>query len=198
MNNTNRAFNRGFLLVVGLLLIGAGVLALALALERTVAAQWRTTAGTAAASAPSWVADPVLGTATPLALIVGGVAIVLALLLLVFILRQGRGRTAEAVYQPGTASATRIDLAVPRALLEEHLGARDELVGLRISAYEVRGTPMLKVSARCRRGVSPRYVGDLIGRAIGDLEAIVGTEVPALIQLSGGFRSRTRRRTRLG
>jgi hypothetical protein len=189
MNSTNRGLNRLFILVVGLLLLAAGAAAVAIAVVPTVGSTWRGVAKQLAAGAQPWVADPVIGKASLLVIGVVVVAIVLILLLLAFIGRQGHGRSAAAIVQRHGESSTRIDLAIPRALLEEHLGGRDELAGLRISAYEVRGTPMLKITARCRRGVSPATVADLIGRSVEDLEQIIGTDVPAFVQLTGGFRA---------
>jgi hypothetical protein len=189
MNTTNRALNRLFVLVVGLLLLAAGALAVALATVTAVASQWkRTAAGLAGDGAPSWVRDPAIGQASPLVLGVAVVAVVLIVLLIAFVAKQGHGRTAAALEQRTGATVTRIDLAIPKALLEQHLQDRPELAGLRISAYEVRGTPMLKITARCSRGASPAAVSAAIGGAIRDLEQIVGTDVPAFVQLTGGFR----------
>jgi len=189
MNTTNRALNRLLILIVGLLLVIAGAAAVLLAAVPAVATQWKDAAKALAENPLPWVADPTIGKASLLVVGIVVVALVLVVLLIVFIAKQGHGRSAAAIEQRDGTTSTRIDLAVPRALLEEHLAKRDELVGLRISAYEVRGTPMLKISARCRRGVSPAVVADLIGRAVGDLEQIVGTDVPAFVQLTGGFRS---------
>ena len=62
-------------------------------------------------------------------------AIVLALLLLVFVLRQGRVRTSRVVDdRSDDAGRTVVDLAVPRTLLAAHLRARPEFVAVRISA----------------------------------------------------------------
>jgi hypothetical protein len=190
MNTTNRALNRLFVLVVGLLLLAAGALAVAVATVPAVTSQWkRTAAALAGDGAPSWVRDPAVGRASPLVLGVAAAAAVLIVLLLVFIAKQGHGRTAAALEQRTGTTVTRIDLAVPKALLEQHLRDRPELAGLRISAYEVRGTPMLKITARCSRGASPAAVSAAIGGAIRDLEQIVGTDVPAFVQLTGGFRT---------
>ena len=189
MNTTNRALNRLFILVVGLLLIAAGAVAVLLAAAPAVATQWKRTATGLAQDPQPWVAAPTLGNASPLVIGIAVIAVLLIVLLIAFIARQGHGRSAAALRQHDGATSTRIDLAVPRALLEEHLSRRDELVSLRISAYEVRGTPMLKITARCRRGVSPALVADLIGRSIDDLEQIIGTDVPAFVQLTGGFRA---------
>jgi hypothetical protein len=189
MNTTNRGLNRLFILVVGLLLIVAGAAAVLLAAIPAVTTQWRSTAKDLASNPMPWVADPTVGKASLLVAGMAVVALVLILLLLAFIAKQGHGRAAAAIERHDGSMSTRIDLAVPRALLEQHLEQRDELVGLRISAYEVRGTPMLKITARCRRGVSPAAVADLIGRAVADLEQIIGTDVPAFVQLTGGFRA---------
>lgn len=197
MNNTNRVANRVFLVLVGLLLVAAGAVAGALALVPAVATAWSQQASSIGSAAPDAVSAPVAGTATLVTIGIVVVAVVLLILLLLFVLGQGRGHTAEALRTGEAGQGTRIDLAVPRALLEEHLQARGDLVGVRISAYEVRGTPMLKVAARCRRGVSPARVAAEIGRAVADLERILGADVPALIQLSGGFRARSAARARL-
>jgi hypothetical protein len=198
MNTTNRALNRLFVLVVGLLLLAAGALAVAVATVPAVTSQWkRTAAALAGDGAPSWVRDPAVGRASPLVLGVALAAAVLIVLLLVFIAKQGHGRTAAALEQRTGTTVTRIDLAVPKALLEQHLRDRPELAGLRISAYEVRGTPMLKITARCSRGASPAAVSAAIGGAIRDLEQIVGTDVPAFVQLTGGFRTGSASRPRV-
>ena len=189
MNTTNRGLNRLFILVVGVLLLAAGALAIAIAAVPALASQWKRTASDLAGDgAPSWVRDPAVGQASPLVLGVVVLAVVLIVLLLVFIAKQGHGRTAAALEQRNGTTVIRIDLAIPKALLEQHLEGRSELAGLRISAYEVRGTPMLKITARCSRGASPAAVSAAIGGAIRDLEQIIGTDVPAFVQLTGGFR----------
>lgn len=198
MNTTNRGLNRLFLFLVGLLLLIAGAAAIALAAILAVMTGWKQTAASLTGGSQGWVADPVVGTASWLVLGIALVCLVLILLLIAFIVRQGHGRTAVAIQQHQGATRTRIDLAIPKALLEEHLHARPELAGLRISAYEVRSTPMLKISARCRRGVSPALVADLIGGAVRDLDEIVGTDVPTFVQLTGGFRAGSASRLQAG
>jgi hypothetical protein len=198
MNTTNRGLNRLFILVVGVLLLAAGALAIAIAAAPALASQWQRTASALAGSgAPSWVREPVMGQASALVIDLVVLAVVLIVLLLVFIAKQGHGRTAAALEQRTGTTVTRIDLAIPKALLEQHLEGRPELAGLRISAYEVRGTPMLKITARCSRGASPATVSSAISGAIRDLEQIVGTDVPAFVQLTGGFRTGSASRPRV-
>ena len=198
MNSTNRAANRLFLAVVGLILLAVGALLVALGAVPQVMSTWKDVASQLTRSAPSWVSDPSVGKAS---LAVAGlvvVALVLTVLLLVFIARQGRGRSAAALQHDGENGATRIDVSVARTLLEQHLADRDELLSTRISAYEVQGTPMLKVSVRCRRGVTPTDVSRLIGRAVTTMEEIIGADVPTFVQISGGLRARTAAAARLG
>lgn len=197
MNNTNRGLNRLFILLVGVILLAAGGVALALTALPQVTSQWRSVGAQLARGAQPWVAQPVVGRASLLVIGIVVVCLVLIILLLTFVLRQGHGHSAAAIERRDGTTSVRIDLAVPRALLEEHLGGRSELTGVRISAYEVRGTPMLKVTARCERGVSPAVVAELIGAAIDDLERIIGTDVPAFVQLTGGFRVRSTTRPRV-
>jgi hypothetical protein len=189
MNTTNRGLNRLFILLVGLVLLAAGLASIALGVLPTVSGRWKHTASTLADGAQPWVADPVIGTASWLVVGIALACLLLIVVLIVFITNQGHGRTAAALQQHDGATRTRIDLAVPKTLLQDHLQHRPELAGLRISAYEVRGTPMLKITARCRRGVSPALVADLIGRAVNDLEHIVGTDIAIFVQLTGGFRA---------
>lgn len=189
MNTTNRALNRLFIFVVGLLLLAVGAGAVLLGALPAVTSQWRSTAKSLEASAQPWVADAVVGTASWLVLGIAVVALVLIVLLIAFVAKQGHGRSAAALRLRDGSTRTRIDLDVPRALLEEHLSERDELAGLRISAYEVRGTPMLKITARCRRGVSPEVVADMVSNSVAELKRIIGTDVPAFVQLTGGFRA---------
>ena len=198
MNSTNRAANRAFLIITGLLLIVVGAAGVVLGAVPAATAAWKQQAPRVRSSAPSWVGAPVAGTASILVLAVALLALVLIVLLIAFIVRQGRGHTAQVLDRPTSSTAiTRIDLAVPQTLLTEHLGERPELVGTRVVAYRVRRTPMLKISVRARRGVSPTEAATVVTRALADLDRILGFELPAFVQISGGFRARVARTARV-
>lgn len=198
MNSTNRGFNRLVILIVAVILIAAGAIAVALAAVPVVARQWGVTGRTVMRTAPTWIADPAVGTVSLLTIAVGVVAVILAVLLIVFIARQGRGHTTRLVERHnGDTGSTLVDLGVPRTLLETELADRPEFVALRISAYLVRKTPALKVSVQCRRGVAPTDATATVVRALQGLDDILGVRIPALIQVSGGLRSRVSSRARL-
>lgn len=199
MNSTNRAANRLLLLITGIVLLAAAAVALTLAIVPAVLTAWGTQASSITTSAPDWVGGSVLGTVSWLTLGIGLVAVVLAILLIVFILKQGQGRTSRVLEQhSGGTGATLIDLGVPKALLEQDLSDRPEFITSRISAYRVRRTPTLKVSVQCRRGISPVDAAETVTRSLEGLDAIIGERIPALVQITGGFRSRTASRARLG
>ena len=95
MNDTNRALNRTLIIAVGLLLLVLGTAVAVAAAVPSFLASWVT----ASATAGDAIADAVAS--TPLApgghswlLVAGGaLALVVAALLVVFVVRQGRGHT---------------------------------------------------------------------------------------------------------
>lgn len=154
----------------------------------------------------------------PVALV--AVFVVAIVLLLVFIFRQGHGHTGrvhsvdhgtrsdggtrleDGTRRAGdarTASAGRIliESAVPQQALQQFLAGHPEIVSSRVSAYAVRKTPTLKVSVTCRRGVSPDDAARIVDDGLLALDHLLGVELPALVQLSGGFRSKTTKSSRV-
>ena len=198
MNSTNRGLNRFLLLVVGLLLLVLGAGSIALAAVPSILQNWKSQADSITRSAPDFVAAPAVGQVSLLTVVIGVVAVVLALLLILFIVRHGQGRTSRVIDdRTSDTGRTLIDLGVPKSLLAAELDDRDEFVSTRISAYEVKGTPTLKVSVQCRRGVSPVEASRIVTEALYGLDEVLGTRLPAMVQVTGGFRSRTASRARL-
>lgn len=198
MNSSNRGANRLLLIIVGLIALVLGAAAIALAAVPSIQQAWTSQAKAITGSAPSWIADPTVGKVSTLTIVVGAVAVVLAILLLVFIVRHGRGHTSRVLDVASSRTGrTVVELGVPRALLAEELDGRDEFVSSRVSAYEVKGEPTLKVSVQCRRGISPVAAARIVTDALHGLDDVLGTRLPAMVQLSGGFRSRTAARARL-
>jgi hypothetical protein len=198
MNSTNRGFNRALILVVGLVLLAAGLVAIGLGALPAFAKRWTAQGKAVPSTAPAWIADPAVGTVSALTLAIGAVAVVLAVLLVVFIARQGRGHTIRiAERRSGDTGATVVEVGVPRALLDAELSSRPEFISTRVAAYRVRGTETLKVSVQCRRGVAPTDASAIVIHALEGMDQILGTSIPALIQISGGLRVRTATRARL-
>lgn len=193
MNNTNRFANRFLLLIAGLVTLILGAAAIGLAAVAPFADRWDETAPEVLTdietrlqatpitqSGPSWI------TAGALALLVLAVVV-----LAIFIFRQGRGQTSRLVVsRTGDDGTTIIDTAVAADILHEALSRQPELIASHVSAYSVRRTPVLDVTVTCRRGASPRAVSDMVNNSLDDLNALVGAEIPALVHIGGGLRTR--------
>jgi hypothetical protein len=215
MNSTNRALNRLLLVGAGLVLLAVGVSAAAAAFVAAIAGDFEDVS----ADVLAWLGDalsqtPLVPDAAdgtfgagiswiPVALV--GLFALAIVLLLVFVFRQGRGHTGR-VYGAGggtrrgaDASEGRllIESAVPQQALQEFLEGHPEIVSSRVSAYSVRTTPTLKVAVTCRRGVSPDDAARIVDDGLLALDGLLGVELPALVQLSGGFRAKTAKSTRL-
>lgn len=200
MNSTNRAANRLLILLVGVLLVTVGAAAAATVLIPVVRDAWKAIAPDVNSQVASWLQATPLGDAgvswiMPAVLVV----IVLAVILLVvFIVRQGRGHTrtvlAERTSEHGR---TEVEAALAANALEDAIGSRPEFIASHVSAYRVRRTPVLKIAVTCRRGVSPKDAADIVDDAVRALDELLGRPLPALVQISGGFRARVGSSTRL-
>jgi hypothetical protein len=200
MNDTNRAANRFVILVCGLVLLVGGAAVAAFGIVPAVQDAWADAAVSVGDQVSRWLQQTPLG-GTGVSWIMPAVLLVLlvlAILLVVFIARQGGGRTGRAVTEPtGDQGTTIVDAAVAEHLLQVAVAARPEFVGSHVSTYRVRRTPVLKVSVTCRRGVSPKDAATSVEGSLLALDEVLGRRLPALIQISGGFRARVTRTTRL-
>lgn len=200
MNSTARGLNRLLLLVTGLVLLGLGAAAAASVLVPSVRDGWKDVAGPVREQVAVWLQSTPLGD-TGVSWIMPAVLVLLVIavvLLAVFVLRQGRGRTGTVVDETRDRQGrTVITSRVAEEALEDALSAHPEFVASHVSTYRVKRTPTLKVSVTCRRGVSPRDASDIVERSLRALDALLGRELPALVQISGGFRARVSGSTRL-
>lgn len=199
MNATNRALNRALVLVTGLILAILGAGAAALALVPMVQDAWAATSGTVGSKVTDFLQSNPLGdtgASWPLAAVLA-LLVVAIVLLIVFVVRQGGGHTRVAVSERTDDGTIRVDSSVAEQALEDALATHPEFVASHVSTYAVRRTPVLKVSVTCRRGVSPADASRIVDDTLTALDRLLGRELPALVQLSGGFRARVRSTTRL-
>ncbi|MEA9986144.1 MULTISPECIES: hypothetical protein [Subtercola] len=200
MNSTNRGANRAVILIAGLVLLVAGAAAVAVGAVPQFRDGWQQRAPEVQKTVTGWLYQTPLGDSghSWLWIVAAAVALVVSVLLLVFILRQGRGHTRALLSDaPTDDGRTIVEASVAEQLLADGLSGRPELVSSHVSTYSVRGTSVLKVSVSCRRGVSPREAGRMVEQLLLALDALLGSEVPAVVQISGGFRVRTAGSTRL-
>jgi hypothetical protein len=198
VNSTNRGFNRGLILIVGFVLLAGGLSSIALSAIPAFAELWVAQGQKLTGAATDGFMRISVGTATLADIAVGVFAVILAVVLILFISREGGGRTSTLVEQSADGSrTTRIELGVPRALLQGELSGRPEFVSTRVSAHTVSGTATLNVSVRCRRGIAPADATAIVTRALLGMDQILGTTIPTLVQVGGGFRARFSTRSRL-
>jgi hypothetical protein len=204
MNNTNRALNRGLILVAGLLLLCAATLLGLIALQSAFGRAWTSGAESARLAVSGWLqATPLtaanLGTTmhswlwiVALAALAGIVTAMLA-----FIFRQGHGHAAVLITEQATdRDTTRVDSSVAEESLRHALADYPEFLSTRVSTYRVAQTSVLKVSVTCRRGTSPTDVVRIVNNNLRALDALLGQSIPALLQISGGFQVRASRGAR--
>ncbi|MEF2978989.1 hypothetical protein [Subtercola sp. YIM 133946] len=199
MNSTNRAANRLVIGVTGLIILLLGAVALAVGLPTVIRDGWADGNATATRTLDGWLQQtPLGGPQTSWLWLVGLAALVLlAVLLVVFISRQGRGHTSLLLTEPATDDGqTVVESGLAEQVLQDALADRPEFITSNVSTYRVAKRSVLKVSVTCRRGISPQDVTTLISQQLRHLDALLGVQVPALIQVSGGFRARVSRSTR--
>ncbi|MWV58738.1 hypothetical protein [Rathayibacter sp. VKM Ac-2754] len=188
MTTTNRFLNRALLFVVGLVLFVAGGAVAAGSLLPDV----QQTVSTAAEDATQPTADAL--SAQPWILwVTAAVALVLILLLVRFIVRQGRGRTSTLLRvrsDAASAGSVTIEAKVAEQVLEEALSHDSAIVSVDVTAFEIRRQNVLRVTAHTRRGVSPVQVRRSIDTAVRRWDALLGEETPVVIQIVGGLRTR--------
>jgi hypothetical protein len=200
MNSTNRGANRALILLAGLLLLVVGAAAAVLVLVPAVRDGWTGIRDTVSTQVSDWLQQIPLGD-TGVSWILPAVLVLLliaVILLIVFIARQGRGHTGIALTEATSEHGTTIvEAGVLEHLLQDAIGGRSEFVASHVSTYRVKRTPVLKISVTCRRGVSPKDAAAIVEDAVRALDELLGRSLPALVQISGGFRARVSSGTRL-
>lgn len=200
MNTTNRGLNRTVIFIVGLLLLLTGAAAILLAAAPPIASRWKHEAPTVSKGVDAFFATaPLFATGSSwLAVAAVAVLLILVALLIEFIIRQGNGHTSELFHDETTEhGSTIVKSTVAQSAIQDVLKDRDDLMSSNVTTYEIKGTNVLKISAAGRRGVSPKDIADSIENTLTALDKLLGFEVPALLQISGGFRAKVAKTTRL-
>lgn len=193
MTSTNRFLNRLLVFVIGLVLLVAGGAVAAGALIPDV----RNPVADGARRARGAASDALSGGTPWILWVVAAAALVLILLLVWFVFRQGHGRTSmlltvESGQGAGspTGGTLTIDAKVAEQVLEEALSRDPAVVSVDVTAFEVAKQDVLRITVQTRRGASPLEVRRLIDRALSDWDALLGTETPVVVQLVAGLRTR--------
>lgn len=201
MTSTNRFANRLLLVLVGIVLLCTGGFSLAEVLLPSVTPSWDENMSNIRAYGESLIQQPAVpGTSVGWVLIGALVAtIILIVLLLAFIFRQGGGHTDHLlVRHTGASGTTIVESRVASDLLHEALAQVTGILTEHVTTYSVRGTTVLKIAVTCRRGASPLQIRRSIDDLLGAFDELLGYEMPAFVQIGGGVRARLSSRTRVG
>ncbi|MCZ2401641.1 hypothetical protein IV498_00185 [Paenarthrobacter sp. Z7-10] len=203
MNGTHRGLNRLLLALLGLILIAAGAITAAAGATPSFAADWSSNGATAWAwtlaqirSVPIGSFDVSWWTIAALALLV--VAVVL---LLCWIFSQGGGRSGRigsrdssagsaADGSGNAAGSTTIEASLATRAIRDALEENDQVLSANVSAWKVKQADGLRIAIQARKGSSPRQVTDAAEETVRGLDELLGIQVPVLVRINSGLRSR--------
>lgn len=198
MNGTPRGLNRFLLTLIGLVFMIAGAGAAVLAVSPAAARWWQRYAQ----AQLDWLLDLEARTRllpTSQSWIWFAVALfflIVAIVMISWIGNQGKGRASTLLdYQgnpddDGAAGAVKLSCAVAEQALKSALLERTDLVGVTVTSYDFRKQTAIKVRVLPRQGVSPHLVAGEIAELVEALDALLGFEVPVLVSIGSGARSR--------
>lgn len=201
MNATNRILNRGLLLVFGIVLLVAGAASLAAGLEPAWLGPWpKRTADVFAAFGEPSIELAGVGAVSVAVLVALGAALLLAVLLTVFVLTRGRGKTKTVLRIDADRGQTIVDRNVAEAVLAGALAERLDVLSARTGAYDVRGIRAVELAVTVQRGASLSRVLAAAESAVDDWDGLLGARIPILVHLADrswrdGLLARTRVRT---
>jgi hypothetical protein len=198
VNQTPRALNRVVLAVLGLALMLAGALAIALAAFGPFAGRWQQATAEAGTGLDRLLESTTLpGQRESWLWIAAALAlVVLILLLLAWAALQGRGRIGTLVvdYDGGGApGVVSLSSAVAEQALKAALQERPNIVHAAVASYEYRGVPGLRLRVLPRQGVPPQAVARDVMDLVQAMDLVVGINPPVVLSIGAGARARLAR-----
>ncbi|WP_233121227.1 hypothetical protein [Tersicoccus sp. Bi-70] len=183
--------------MIGLLAMALGAVAMAGALVPAIAQQWSALSN----AASTWVEDtlptaPVGSTSTSwwtLGLIV--VLLVVALLCLRWMIAQGGGRASTVTErttptdQHGWGGTTAVTARFAEDVLKTAFKEDPQILSDAVGARRTRRHTGLKVSLQAKKGASPASITQSANRALAELDAALGVQVPVLVRIRTGLRT---------
>jgi len=198
MNGTPRGFNRFLLGLLGLVLLVLGAAVVALAAVPAAGSWWQ------GWSAPQLESLRALAARTRLSptmgswiwLLAAACLLVVVIVMVTWIANQGKGRTgillerAGNAEDDGAAGKVVLSCAVAEQALKSALSERTDLASSSVSSWNFRGQASLRVRVLPRQGVAPHEVAGDIGALVESLDQLLGVQVPVLVSIGSGARSR--------
>jgi hypothetical protein len=196
MNGTPRGANRFLLGVIGLLFAALGAALVVLATVPAAATWWQDYS----ARQVQWLIEQGAqthmgsGAGSWIWLVVAAVLLLLVVVFITWIGNQGKGRTNILFDEAGDGDATAGKVVLSCAVAEQALKAalleRTDLFSVSVTSYDFRGQASVRVRVLPRQGVAPHLVSGDIGALVEAMDALLGVEVPVLVSIGSGARSR--------
>lgn len=192
MNGTHRGLNRLLLGLLGLLLIAAGTLTAAAGLYPGIARAWTRTG----ADTWAWVLQQIrsapigdMGISWWTVAIVG--VLVLAIgLLLGWIFSQGGGRSDQIGAHSSSNGITTVDTSLAARAIRDAMAGDGQVLTTRASSWKIKGTHGVRMEIQVRKGASPRQIAATAEDTITGLDALLGEQIPVLVHIRAGTRTR--------
>ena len=187
MSATSRLLNRALLLVGGLVLVASGAATILTGAAAGWTRSWLPADPVTAALSPvrTWAATlPRTGGVPGAVTVTAAVATVLVILLVVFVLTRGGGRTRTVLRLQTEEGATSVDHDLPEAMLARALGERPDVFSARTSVYRVKGEPAIRLTMTVRRGADLARVLSAAELAVREWDAFAGREIPVIVHLA--------------
>ncbi|NVM96621.1 hypothetical protein [Arthrobacter wenxiniae] len=198
MNGTPRGLNRALLAIAGLVLAALGTGLAVLAWVPAVALRWQDWAGPQVAGLSALAARTRLapGAGSWIWLVVAACLLVLVIAMVAWVANQGKGRTNilfqrdGAADDDGAAGTVVLSSAIAEQSLKAALLERGDLLGVSVTSYDFRGQAAVRVRVLPRQGVAPHEVAADIASLVEAMDTLLGVQVPVLLSLGSGPRSR--------
>lgn len=202
MNGTRRTVNRAVLAVLGAVLMGVGATLALAGGNAEFARNWTSTASGVwdriqeqLAAARSAGQDSSWWTVALLAALIAA-----AVLLVGWMALQGAGRSSQLLHQEDIGGSTTLDAAVAAQAVDTALAGSLQIHGTSVQAWKNQGgrsATGLKITVRARRGASPLEIRDAVEQVVAGMDQLLGREVPVLIRIKAGTRTKLARAGRV-
>lgn len=197
MNDTNRALNRTFIFVVGLIFVVVGAAAGALPFWPWWATQWEEAGRlTVSTVTDALTASPVPGTDFSWWLLAAVAVLLVIVILMVLIIASVGGGGSREIYrrsisrQDSSSDRLLIDTTFAAEALKHSLDKRPDLVGSTVGAFTVKNQPVLHLGVTPRQGVSPRLIAQEADLLLTNLATVVGDAPATCLTIHSGLRAK--------
>ncbi|AIY02830.1 hypothetical protein ART_3231 [Arthrobacter sp. PAMC 25486] len=126
--------------------------------------------------------------------------LLLAVLLVCWIASQGTGRSNQLARQDAETGNTTVDTAVAAEAIKSALAGNTQVLSTSVQSWKTKGAAGgtgLKISVQARKGASPAEVGSAVEHLVGELDGLLGTQLPVLVRIKAGTRTRFARTERV-